>query len=67
MPPFRIAELSPEQMGALRDLESEMGVALVAYEPVSEQDRGPTESIDEENLVLDGLLDTYRTFDPHIH
>lgn len=66
MLPYRIAHLSPDQMAGMQDLERDMGVALVAYEPVSEAEQGATSSMAEESLVLDGLLDTYRTFDPHL-
>lgn len=72
MPPYRLAHLSPDQMQSLENLENEIGVTLVAYEPMCDAVRGSaTANVDatdaEENLVLDALNDTYRTYDPHLY
>jgi len=66
MPPYRLADLSPDQMMSLESLENEIGVTLVAYEPSPESDRESATSSMESDLVLDALNDTYRTYDPHI-
>jgi hypothetical protein len=69
LPPYRLAHLSAEQMGALEDLEHEIGVTLVAYEPsagpVAHTATGAVAN-NENDLVLDALVDTYRTHDPYI-
>lgn len=70
MPPYRLAHLTPDQMLSLQSLESDMGLALVAYEPLSDATRdSATNNLTADygdDLVLDALNDTYRTFDPHI-
>lgn len=66
MPPYRLADLSPQQMAALEHLENEIHVTLVAYEPLCDavRDSATEQSVDGENdLVLDALVDTYRTHD----
>ena len=68
MPPYRLAHLSPDQMLSIESLENEIGVTLIAWEPSGETNRDPVASYmdAEENLVLDALNDTYRTYDPHL-
>lgn len=68
MPPYRLAQLSPGQMMAIEGLENELGLTLVAYEPEAAAVRDGTEAMSDadDNLVLDALNDTYRTYDPHI-
>jgi hypothetical protein len=63
MPPYRLAHLNPEMHTAISNLEDEIGVTLVAYEPISEAD---SESATDDGDALDGILDSYRTFDPQI-
>lgn len=65
MPPYRLAQLNAEQFSAIENLENELGLTLVAYEPESTQER-QTESAADDGFVLDALVDDYRTFDPHI-
>lgn len=70
MPPYRLAHLTPDQMMAIEGLENEMGVTLVAYEPMCDAVRdSATNNLTPDygdDLVLDALNDTYRTYDPHI-
>lgn len=67
MPTYRLAHLSPEQMTAIESLENEIGLTLVAYEPMCDAVRdGAKARLDEDTSVLDGLVDTYRTEDPEI-
>lgn len=70
MPPYRIAHLTPDQMMSIESLENETGLTLVAYEPVAEAERDEATNnvaLDYgDDLVLDALNDTYRTYDPHI-
>jgi hypothetical protein len=68
MPPYRLAHLNPEMHTAIENLEDEIGVTLVAYEPVGEADcESASASInDDGDVTTDGTLDTYRTFDPQI-
>ena len=70
MPPYRLAHLTPDQMMSIESLENEMGVTLVAYEPMCDAVRdSATNNLTAEysdDLVLDALNDTYRTYDPHI-
>lgn len=71
MPPYRLAHLTPDQMMSLEAMEHDLGVTLVAYEPMCDAVRdsatnSAAASDAEENLVLDALNDTYRTYDPHI-
>lgn len=68
MPPYRLAHLSPDQMMALESMENELGVTLVAYEPMCDAVRdSATNNLDaEDDLVADALVDTYRTYDPQI-
>lgn len=68
MPPYRLARLSDEQMSAIESLQNEMGVTLVAYEPMCEAVReSAADNLEsgDDGLVLDALNDTYRTYDPH--
>jgi hypothetical protein len=39
MPPYRLAELSAEQMQMIENLENEIGLTLVAYEPKAGAER----------------------------
>ncbi|HYF76907.1 MAG TPA: hypothetical protein VD973_07245 [Symbiobacteriaceae bacterium] len=70
MPPYRLAHLTPDQMMSIESLENEMGVTLVAYEPMCDAVRdSATNNLTadySDDLVLDALNDTYRTYDPHI-
>jgi hypothetical protein len=69
MPPYRLAHLNPDQMLAIENMEHDLGVTLVAYEPMCDAVRESTNNVvtdGEENLVLDALNDTYRTYDPQI-
>lgn len=70
MPPYRLAPLSPDQMMALEQMENELGLTLVAYEPMCAAVRdSATNNLEpdaDENLVADALVDTYRTYDPQI-
>ncbi|MDF2630030.1 MAG: hypothetical protein K0R39_3861 [Symbiobacteriaceae bacterium] len=70
MPPYRLANLTPDQMMSIESLENEMGLTLVAYEPMAEaaRDAGANNLTADysDDLVLDALNDTYRTYDPHI-
>lgn len=67
MPPYRLAHLSPDQMLSIENLEDEIGVTLVAYEPATGGDAMTNNLADDsDSLVLDALNDTYRTYDPHI-
>lgn len=70
MPPYRLAHLTPDQMMTIESLENEMGLTLVAYEPMAEAQHDPaTNNLSigyGDDLVLDALNDTYRTYDPHI-
>jgi hypothetical protein len=78
MPPYRLADLSAEQMQMIESLENEIGVTLVAYEPGGEHKRPitsaaafpaatPAADADDENQrILDSLVDAYRTHQPHI-
>ena len=68
-PSYRLADLSPDQMGAIERLENNIHVTLIAYEPMCDAVRdSATASVDlsEDYEALDALNDTYRTFDPHI-
>lgn len=68
MPPYRLAHLNPDQMMSIENLENDLGLTLIAWEPKEGADtatnNSPTASADD--LVLDALNDTYRTYDPHI-
>lgn len=70
MPPYRLAHLTPDQMLSIEGLENDLGVTLVAYEPMCDAVRdSATNNLEPEtqdDLVLDALNDTYRTYDPHI-
>jgi hypothetical protein len=69
MPPYRLADLTPGQMTALENMENELGLTLIAYEPAGRAagDSAANNYADaEESLVLDALNDTYRTYDPQI-
>lgn len=70
MPPYRLAHLSPDQMMALENMENDLGLTLVAYEPLCDAVRDSAtnnlEGSGENDLVLDALVDTYRTYDPQI-
>jgi hypothetical protein len=67
MPPYRIAHLEGDQMQAIENLENQLGLTLIAWEPQAGSE-GATNSAaaDNDDLVLDALNDTYRTYDPHI-
>ncbi|HYG59835.1 MAG TPA: hypothetical protein VD902_17360 [Symbiobacteriaceae bacterium] len=72
MQPYRVASLSHDQLMSIEKLENNIGVTLVAYEPAhAKTGHGATSNVKaadaDENLVLDALNDTYRTYDPHIH
>lgn len=69
MPPYKLARLSDEQMSMIEHLENEIGLTLVAYEPMCDAVRdSATQNLargeGQDDLVDDALLDTYRTFDP---
>lgn len=69
MPPYKLARLSDEEMMKIESLENEMGVTLVAYEPMCDAlrdaaNQGLTRGEGQEDLTSDALLDTYRTYDP---
>jgi len=69
VPPYRLANLTPDQMMSIEGLENDLGLTLIAWEPSTEAGReSATNNLtyDQENLVLDALNDTYRTYDPHI-
>ncbi len=69
MPPYRLAHLDGDQQMAIENLENELGLTLVAYEPACDAVReSATNQVDEaeRDLVLDALVDTYRTYDPLI-
>jgi hypothetical protein len=70
MPPYRLAQLSDAQFQALEQMENRLGITLVAYEPICDAVRdSAAQSIatdaEENDLVMDALVDTYRTYDPH--
>lgn len=65
MMPYRIANLSPDQMQAIENLENQLHVTLVAYEP----ERATDESAADEDLsaaasVTQDLLDAYQDYGP---
>lgn len=68
MPPYRLAHLSDGQMMAIEQLENEIGVTLIAYEPMCDavRENAATQYAGDadDDLVSDALLDTYRTYDP---
>ncbi len=71
MPPYRLARLVPDQMTAIENLENELGVTLVAYEPMCDTLQDATEerlddSAEAQAETLDGIVDTYRTHDPEV-
>ena len=68
MPPYRLADLTPDQMMSIEGLENDLGVTLIAWEPSNEAGaESATNNLEteDETLVLDALNDTYRTYDPH--
>jgi heterodisulfide reductase subunit B len=80
-PPYRLADLSAEQMQMIEHLENEIGLTLVAYEPEAgaATHTGPAAACDigrpsaaapvdddENQRVLDALVDTYRSHQPYI-
>ncbi|HEY3364104.1 MAG TPA: hypothetical protein VGK74_03480 [Symbiobacteriaceae bacterium] len=68
-PSYRLADLSPDQMGAIERLENNIHVTLIAYQPMSDAVRDSATAAagpGEDNEALDALNDTYRTFDPLI-
>lgn len=69
MPPYRLARLSDEQMAMIESLENEIGITLVAYEPMCDDVRDTaspnlTRGEAQDEAMTDALLDTYRTYDP---
>lgn len=69
MPPYRLAHLTPDQMLSIEELENELGLTLIAYEPGSgpagqqvDQASNPREGF----AYLDSVGDLYEHFDPHI-
>lgn len=71
MPPFRLARLSQAQMTAVEHLERDLNLTLVAWEPGVEgqaavESESSTAALLDDDLVLDALVDDYRTHDPHI-
>jgi hypothetical protein len=69
MPPYKLAHLDGDQMNAIENLENELGITLVAYEPMCDavRDSAANNLNDgESDLVMDALVDTYRTYDPLI-
>lgn len=62
MPPYRIADLSPQQLGAIENLEDQLGVTLVAWASAGsseEQERGRSDWEQGERAVIDALNSTY--------
>ena len=72
IPPFRLARLSPAQMTAVEHLEHDLNLTLVAWEPghageaATEPESTAATSLDDSDLILDALVDDYRTHDPHL-
>lgn len=69
MPPYKLARLSDEQMAAIESLENEIGITLVAYEPICDAVRDTasqnlTQGEAQDDWMTDALLDNYRTYDP---
>ncbi|MGE5674763.1 MAG: hypothetical protein ACM3XM_12980 [Mycobacterium leprae] len=62
MPPYRLANLDPDQLMQIEQLENELGLTLIAWEP----DGGANQTVTEEanNFPTDAILDTYETYDP---
>jgi hypothetical protein len=80
-PPYRLADLSAEQMQMIEHLENEIGLTLVAYEPeagatphtapaaaceIGRPSAAAPVDADENQRILDALVDTYRTHQPYI-
>lgn len=64
MSAYRLARLSEEQMAMIERLENEIGVTLIAYEPLCDAVRKDAERGAQQ--VQDALVDTYRTYDPPV-
>jgi|GEM_PF-3105648 len=71
-PVYRIANLNDQQLEAIEGLENDLGVTLIAWEPSGDrlrnnEDARPSANFfeDDGDTALQGLLDTYRSFDPH--
>ncbi|HWI64156.1 MAG TPA: hypothetical protein VNT75_20145 [Symbiobacteriaceae bacterium] len=68
-PNYRLAHLTPDQMLSIENLENDLGITLIAWEPNGQGGRDTATNnleTDADGLVLDALNDTYRTYDPHI-
>jgi len=58
MPPYRLAQLTDEQLALIEALENDLGLALVAWEPAEETaaDEGELQGASLSHLRLERLL-----------
>lgn len=63
MPPYRLANLNPDQMMQIEQLENELGFTLIAYEPEAEGISGQAAFHEVHDQILDTLNDDYRSED----